>query len=367
MNKKLIGVSVATLFAASGALAQTSVTVYGTLDAGIAYNQGAFDQGRIFALESGQQSYSRIGFRGTEDLGNNMKAVFVLEQGVQIDTGNSGYSTIGSGIVTEDPFMKTKTPINTGVFSSQAYVGLSSTKLGTVTFGRQFSPLYETYMAIDPFKNGFAANINTFFGTISGDPEDGSISLYQRMDNAIIYHTPDNLNGFKGALAYGFGQQAGSFSAQSQIGASLGYSNGPLTVAYAYHRANNDRATLAVIPVIDTHVIGATFDFGKLKLHGAVDQTKAGDQYKTQDYMLGVTVPFGTAHSVFADVIFKQDKYNSDANAKQFGIGYTYNLSKRTNLYAAYTYVKNDKKSFVSTGVPGNTVNTFQVGVRHMF
>jgi len=366
MNNKLIGVSVATLFAASGALAQTSVTMYGTLDAGIAYNQGAFNEGKIFALESGQQSYSRIGFRGTEDLGNNLKAVFVLEQGVQIDSGNSGYSTIGSGIPTQDPFMETDTPVNTGIFSSQAYVGLSSGNFGTVTVGRQFSPLYESYMAIDPFKNGFAANMNAFFGTLGGSPV-GSVSLYQRMNNAVIYHTPDNLNGFKGALAYGFGEQAGSFAAQSQVGVSLGYANGPLTVAYAYHHANNDNATIAVIPAISTHFIGATFDFGVVKLHGAIDQNKAGSGFKTQDYMLGVTVPFGSAHSVFADITLKQDKINSEANAKQFGIGYTYNLSKRTNLYAAYTYVKNDKKSFVSTGVPGNTVNTVQVGVRHMF
>jgi len=363
MNKKIIGISVATLFAASGALAQTSVTVYGTLDAGIAYQDGTAAEGKKVSLESGQQSYSRIGFRGTEDLGNNMKAIFVLEQGVQIDTGSSGYATLGSGIIDFDPFTEAKVPANKGIFSSQAYVGVSSGNFGTVTLGRQLSPLYESYMAIDPFKNGFAANINSTFGSTSK-----SVSLYQRMDNAAIYHTPDNLYGFKGALAYSFGEQAGAISAQSQVGVSLGYANGPLTIVYAYHHANNDHATLKdPVAAFQTNFIGATYDFGAVKIHGAFDQNKQGNDFKNEDYLIGVTVPFGSAHSVFADYIFKKDKINTNANAKQFGIGYTYNLSKRTNLYAAYTHIKNDGNATIGTNVSGNTVNTFQIGVRHMF
>lgn len=362
MNKKIIGISLAMLFAAANsALAQTSVTVYGTVDAGVAYQRGTASAGKVLSLESGQQSYSRIGFKGQEDLGSGMKAIFVLEQGVQIDTGNSGYSTLGSGINgTNSAFG------NTGTFSSQAYVGLSS-NIGTVKFGRVYSPLYDAYMAIDPFKNGFAANINNTFGNIEGT------SLYQRMSNTVVYNTPDNLYGFKGALAYAFGETAGDTAAGSQVGVSLGYENGPLTIAYAYHHANNDLlATVspfaAPLDVFKTHFIGATYDFGMLKLHAAFDQNKMGDGFKTQDYMVGVTVPFG-AHSVFADYIHRKDKINDDANSNQFGVGYTYNLSKRTNFYTAYTYVKNNDNAFVSTSsvTPGSSVNTFQIGMRHMF
>jgi predicted porin len=335
------------------ATAQTSVTMYGTVDAGVAYNRGANADGKVLSLQSGQQSYSRIGFRGQEDLGSGMKAIFVLEQGVQIDTGNSGYSTLGSGINGTDTAFG-----NTGTFSSQAYVGLSS-NVGTVKLGRIFSPLYDAYMEIDPFKNGFAANINNTFGN-----QTGVGSLYQRMSNAIVYNTPDNLYGFKGALAYAFGEQAGSTSNDSQIGASLGYANGPLTIVYAYHHANN--YTLGY-DVFKTHFIGAAYDFGMLKLHAAFDQNKRNDDsFKTQDYMVGVTVPFG-AHSLFADYIHQKNKVRDDANANQFAVGYTYNLSKRTNFYTAYTYVKNNDNASVGTFVQGNSVNTFQIGMRHMF
>lgn len=330
------------------AAAQTSVTLYGTVDAGVAYNRGTDSAGKVLSLESGQQSYSRIGFKGQEDLGSGLKAIFVLEQGIQLNTGNSGYSTLGSGI---DP-----AEFN-GTFSSQAYVGLSS-NIGTVKLGRQFSPLYDAYMAIDPFKNGFASNINNVFGDLN------YASLYQRMSNAISYSTPD-LNGFKGALAYGFGEVPGSTKTGSQIGASLGYDNGPLTIAYAYHYANDDFQG-ADLDAFQTHFIGATYDFGMLKLHAAFDQNKKGDGFKTQDYLVGVTVPFG-AHAVFADYIHKKDKVNDDANANQFGIGYTYNLSKRTNFYTAYTYVKNNDNSLLNTDTGGNSVNTFQIGMRHMF
>jgi predicted porin len=352
MNKKIIGISLAMLFAAA-ANAQTSVTMYGTVDAGVAYNRGSNDAGKVLSLESGQQSYSRIGFKGSEDLGSGLKAIFLLEQGVQIDTGDSGYSTLGGGLFDDS-----------GTFSSQAYVGLSSDNLGKIRMGRVFSPLYEAHMAIDPFKNGFAANINNTFGAI------GPLSLYQRMSNAVVYNTPDNLYGFNGALAYSFGEQAGSTAPGSQIGASIGYANGPLTIAYAYHHANNETLPIA-FDVFTSHFIGGTYDFGMLKLHAAFDQNKlADDSWKTQDYMLGVTVPFGGVHSVFADYIHQKDKVHDNANANQYAIGYTYNLSKRTNFYTAYTYVKNGDQAGVGIVDPnavGNSVSTFQIGMRHMF
>lgn len=357
MNKKIIGISLAMLFAAANsALAQTSVTMYGTVDAGIAYNRGSVEDGKVLSLESGQQSYSRIGFKGQEDLGSGMKAIFVLEQGIQIDTGNSGYKTLGNGI--DGSFANYADLGNSGTFSSQAYVGLSG-NFGTLKLGRQFSPLYEAHMAIDPFKNGFAANINNTFGAIAGN------SLYQRMSNAVVYNTPDNLSGFNASLAYGFGEKAGDTTAGSQIGASVSYANGPLTIAYAYHHANNELLVQGDY-VFNTHFIGAAYDFGMLKLHAAFDQSEVGDVFKNQDYLIGVTVPVG-ANSLFADYIHQKDKIRDDANTNQFAVGYTYNLSKRTNFYTAYTYVKNDANAFVSTEVEGNSVNTFQIGMRHSF
>lgn len=353
MKKSLLALALLGTF--GSALAQSSVTMYGTVDAGVAYIKGQSAGGRVISLESGQQSYSRIGFRGTEDLGSGLKAIFVLEQGVQIDSGTSGYSTLGSAIPPSfaDP---TNFLGNNGTFSSQAYVGLSSDKWGTVKFGRQFSPQYDAHLAIDPFMNGFAANINNFFGAF------GNISVSQRMSNSIRYDTPE-FQGFKGALAYSLGEVPGSISSEDQIGISAGYANGPLTIAYAYHRNNND---LLFLDVFKSHFIGAVYDFGVLKLHGAVDQNKLANTYHTRDYLIGVTVPFGK-FSIFADYTRKQDKILSNANASKYAIGATYPLSKRTNLYSAFTYVKNDALSNISTDTPGTNVKTFQLGMRHMF
>jgi predicted porin len=351
MKKTLLAISLLGTFGV--ACAQSNVTVYGTLDAGISSSIGANSAGTVTSVQSGQESYSRLGFKGSEDLGDGMKAIFVLEQGILLNSGTSGLNGVGNNVPVDQ---------NNGTFSSQAYVGLGG-NFGTLTVGRQFTPLYQAYGSIDPFVNGFAANINNFFGTDANNS-----SNYQRMSNAAIYSTPDNLYGFKGSVAYGFGGVAGDTSAQSQVGASLGYANGPVTVAYAYHQANNEQNGVvgASTDTFKTNFIGAAYDFGVVKAHAAFDQNEQGDTFKTQDYLVGVTVPFG-AHAVFADYTHKNNKLIDNADADQYAIGYTYNLSKRTNLYTAYTYVKNQENSTIDTEVAGNSVGTIQVGLRHSF
>ncbi len=277
MKNTLLAISLLSTFGV--AFAQSSnVTVYGTLDAGIISSHGVDSAGTVTDVGSGQESYSRLGFKGSEDLGSGLKAIFALEQGIMLNNGMLGLS-----VANANPYDIG----NYGVFNSQAYVGLSSI-LGTLKFGRQFSPLYEAYESIDPFHNGFAANINNFFGTNAEN-----YSSYQRMSNAVIYNTPDNLNGLKGSVAYAFGGIPGDTSAQSQIGASLAYSNGPLTVAYAYHQANNEQDVALPEMSTDlfkTNFIGAAYDFGAIKLHAAFDQNEQGNAFKTQDYLMGFTV-----------------------------------------------------------------------------
>jgi len=336
------------------ASAQTSnVTVYGTLDAGVASVHGSDSAGTVTSVESGQQSYSRFGFKGSEDLGSGLKALFLLEEGIQINNGTSGLNTLGSNGPMEQ---------NNSMFGSQAYIGLAG-NFGSVKLGRQLTPLYEAYGSIDPFVNGFAANINNFFGT-----DAHNMSNYQRMSNAAVYETPDNLYGLKGSVAYGFGGVAGDTSAQSQVGVSLGYLNGPFTLSYAYHHANNEQSGVpgATSEAFKTNFVGAAYDFNVVKVHAAFDQNEQGSTFKTQDYLLGATVPFG-AHAIFADYTHKNNKRIDRADANQYAVGYTYNLSKRTNFYAAYTYVKNQETSTIDTEVAGNSVGTVQAGIRHSF
>ena len=353
MKKTLLAISLSSCFGFAAA-DSSNITVYGTVDAGVASVNGASEHGAITDVASGQQSYSRLGFRGSEDLGDDLRAIFVLEQGFSLSNGQSD--------VTGDP----TTRVPGQLFNSQSYVGLSG-NFGAIKVGRQFSPLVEAYGTIDPFANGFAANINQFFGT---DALNGS--YYQRMNSAVNYSTPE-FAGFRAELAYGFGGEAGSTSAQSQFGASLRYIYGPLNLTYAYHHANNEgRKGLALdfpdflATSFKTQFLGAAYDFGPVKLHAALDQNQQGDVYKTQDYLIGLTVPFG-ANAVFADYTHKKAKWHAHADADQYAVGFTHQLSKRTNLYAALTAVKNEEFSLVDTEVPGNTVTALQLGVRHSF
>ncbi len=348
MKKSLL--AIALLGTVGAVLAESSVTVYGTLDAGVAYTDSSIGKNDTTSLESGQQSYSRLGFKGSEDLGGGTKAMFVLEQAISLDNG----STLNTY-----PYDSPTPNSGNGVFSSQAWVGLGG-DFGTVKLGRQLTPLYLAHTAIDPFQSGFAANINTIFGTNALDNGD-----YQRLSNAVTYSTADNLGGFNASVTYGFGEVTGNSAAQSQAGASLGYANGPVNVVYAYHQANNDTATTKG-DTFKTNFVGATYDFGVVKAHAAFDQNEQGLNFKTQDYLLGVTVPFGQ-HAVFGEYTHKNNKLVKEADAELYAVGYTYNLSKRTNLYTAYTYVKNQPNAFVDVADSGASASAFQVGVRHQF
>jgi predicted porin len=346
MNKSFL--LLVTLLSISGIVsAQSSATVYGVVDAGVVYENG-HSGGSLIKLQSGLESSSRLGIKGKEDLGNGLRALYVLEQGIAIDNGTS---TQGGR-----------------VFGRQAYVGLSG-NFGTVTMGRQYTPIYNAYGVIDPFGNNSAGDINTLFGQDSD-----FLSRDYRMDNALIYTTPSNLGGFNAALAYSFGEQPGSLSMKRQMGLSLGYASGPINVIYAFHLANNENlefdadngSSLIDLGTFKTHFVGGTYNFDVIKVHAAFDQTKQGDDFKTQSYLLGATIPLGI-HSVFGDFTYRDNKVIDDANASQIAVGFNYTLSKRTNLYSILAYTNNDDNSKVNTDVSGKTVTRVQLGIRHTF
>jgi predicted porin len=320
------------------AFAESNTTIYGVADAGIVYDNGN-SAGSTTSLKSGNESGSRLGFKGAEDLGDDMKAVFVLEQGYLINTGVSDQGG--------------------RLFGRQAYVGLGS-DLGTVTLGRQYSPIYLAYGAIDPFGNASAGDINTLFGA-----DDNFIGNHKRMDNSIIYNTPQNSTRFNATVAYEFGGQAGDSSAQSQVGLSVGYFSSALKIIYAYHEANEDQPPENG-DNYHSHFLGAAYDFNVVKIHVAIDRTTQGDDFTTQSYLLGATLPIGK-NMLFTDYTFRQNKMLGDANSGQFALGYNYSLSKTTNLYLIGSYLTNDENSKVKTNEPGKSVTTIQAGIRTLF
>ena len=340
MKKSLMALACASAFAVS-ANAQSTLTTYGIVDMGFVADNGA---GSVEKLSSGVQSGTRLGFKGTEDLGNNMKALFVLETGIAADKG--GFNQ-GAG------------------FARQSFVGLQS-DVGTLTLGRQYTPFFLTLNGVaDPFASVLAGNAQNLIPT-SGI----------RMDNTVKYVTPI-FSGVSAEIAYGFGENtAGVDRAGRNVGGSIGYSDGPLNVRLAYHRANDPIATNALR---DTNtMLAANYNFQVVKVFAAYSDNDlqiaptsppSPARGKSRDFLLGVSVPFGQ-HTFIASYINKDGRSTLNQDANQFGLGYTYALSKRTNIYAAWANIDNKRGATYTVGnnsEAGTGDKAFNLGVRHTF
>ncbi|MCS0591833.1 porin [Massilia norwichensis] len=359
MKKRLAGSAILAL-CTNAALAQTAVNIYGIADAGFVHESGGVAS--VNKLTSGVGSASRIGFRGTEDLGSGMSALFTLETGYRIDTGE--VDAAGT------------------IFNRQAFVGLKS-RAGTLTLGRQYTPWHNALAQVaDPFGTGFAGGAKNLF------PDFGT---NVRASNTVIYAAPA-MAGFSADVAYSAGEQPGSNSAGRQFGASLGYAAGPLNLRLAYNNKNSDVAAAtgvtAVSRSIGTNILlAANYDFKVLKAYfaygidkgfnsaplgnsgtpfGGVKPTASTDG---NEILVGLSAQLGTG-TVLASVMRKDDKTSFNQDAHSWGLGYLYPLSKRTNLYAVYGAIsnKNGAGYTVANNTEAGTGNrASNLGVRHTF
>lgn len=346
MKKSLLALALFGAFAGA-ASAQSSVTIYGIVDTGYAHIDNGGDS--VNSLRSGNNNSGRIGFKGAEDLGNGLKATFVLENGINTDDGTS--ATAGAA------------------FSRLSYVGLEG-GFGAVRLGKQNTPIKEALSKIDPFGTGGMVNAITYLGGSAN----GIGAIPERNPNQVIYITP-NFSGFSGEIAYQFGEAEGDNSANRVWGAQLGYANGPLNVQFGYSDGNTTNAAGVDQNDLKIALIGATYDFGAVKLHGAYSQKKlesniGGDDLKIKSGLIGVTVPFG-ASAIRAEYINNNDDRN-DFDNNVLALSYTYSLSKRTTLYATYARVDNDDLSAqgFSGGadvVSGENTSGLAIGIQHNF
>lgn len=356
MQKKIIALAVAA--AASGAaFAQSNVQIYGIVDIG--YVRGSSSDASTVksrnAMDSGLQSGSRIGFRGTEDLGNGLKASFVLEYMLNndLDSGVGG--------------------------SRQEFLALSN-QYGTVAAGHQYTPQHGLLGKVDPFGTGTVGNVE-FNG--NGVYHVGAFQGNTiRLQNLLAYVSPTFGGGFNVIAGYtgnGLGDEEatakGAKNGDYKIWAiNPNYANGPLFVGLNYHQVKNDAADYKD-KIWD---LGASYDFGMVKLSGVYGQIKnsAGTaDNKTKQWMLGATVPVGSAGAVLVSYARNKTDYDAgnDGKANKWALGYTHSLSKRTNLYAAYAKIKtNDREegnfSTIGTGRVGNDYTSgLNLGIRHSF
>jgi len=334
MKKTLLVLAVLGTFSASSG-AQANVTVYGIVDTGIRHEDNGSAAGSVTRLDSGILNGSRIGIRGLEDLGGGLSAVFLIENGFNADDG-----TLGQG---------------GRLFGRQSWIGLSG-GFGTFKLGRQVTPVFANSSVFDPFgdtQSGTSSRLFNYSGS--------------RTDNVLSYGYDSN--GLRGELQYGFGEVAGDSSANRMLGAIAGYRTGPIDIVLTYTSNHN----AAGIVRGKTTLIGGNYNFDTVKLFAAYalnkDITPTGivtGGADTRDALIGVSVPIGSG-VLRASYIRLTDEVRSNADANQLGVGYVHNLSKRTALHASASRLKNDAAASYRAAVPGASVRTLDIGVRHSF
>lgn len=353
MKKSVLALAILGAFS-SAAFAQTSsVQIYGIVDTAFVHDSGNGVSGSVNKVDSsntsGNKAGSRIGFKGKEDLGSGLSALFTIENGFKADDGSADQGGT--------------------LFGRQAFVGLQG-GFGTVKLGRQYNPLYSVQVATDPFSNGMAGAFSRLISTGgAASATSFGIGAGSRADNAITYTTPE-LSGFKGELQYGFGEVAGDSSRSRQYGLSVTYANGPISAGLAHQNVNNNPAAGVAINTIKNTALTGTYNFGVAKAHALYQANKddgtGATALDTRDWMLGVSVPFG-ASTVVASYIKHDNRAVANADAKQFAVGYIYALSKRTSLYTSYGRLSNDNASLVRVTKAGENNSVFSAGVNHTF
>jgi predicted porin len=314
----------AILAALSGtAAAQSSVTVYGLIDTGIEYvNHASATGGSVTRMSSGAMNTSRIGFRGSEDLGGGLKAIFQLENGFKLDTGAF------DGDANQ-------------LFNRQSNVGLEG-GFGRIVAGRSFSTTYDFILPFDPM--GYSAQYSwvTSAGA-TGARKDG---MPTGVSNLIKYQ--GTFSGVKIGAMVGFGEVAGSTSDTSKYGVGLGYDNGPFSVATTYDRVNGTAAVAggAFDKSTSIHLAGGYQVMESLKFSVGYRYYKrtlasGATPLRSDFYWGGATYKFTPALSLIGTVYYQNQKNLAvDADPIMYSVRLKYALSKRTDLYASGAYAK---------------------------
>lgn len=341
MKKSLIALAV--LAASGAAMAQSSVTLYGVVDAFVGSNKlevNGVGQRQTVVDTSGVNG-SRWGLKGSEDLGNGMKAIFQLESGFDASTGASGQGGL--------------------LFGRQAFIGLN-TGFGTVSLGRQYSAYDALHSATNHNYDAFTFNAAT--GTVGGKgvgvSANGMADYTSRVNNSIAFTSAD-YSGFSGAVVYGFGEnKTATQDKADSVSVHIKYANGPLLVGYAFQqeevqgRDGKDKNKY--------NLVGATYDFGVVKLNGSYNTAK-NNTFKDKEGNIGVVVPFGAAAISAGYVRSKSEGLGVERTGKGYSILATYAVSKRTGLYAG----AQNTKAYVLNSPLETQSTVYGLGVRHSF
>jgi predicted porin len=362
----------------------------------VAYNPAFVNRGSVKTssrgLTRGNYSSSRLGFRGTEDLGGGLAASFWLEAPITNDDGATGVAS----------------------FDRRSTVSLSG-GFGEIRLGRDYTPTFWNNSQFDPFGTvGVGHNLVQTAASAFGHPV--------RAGNTVGYFLPPNLGGFYGQFQYGFHEQtkyspglatpdvANNSRTGRYVGTRFGYANGPLDVAVAVSSATvGDDYYAGTTDKLNTMNLGASYDFGPAKLFGELSRSNKKTDFdssyfanagnfsdrvlpnvvtstttdKLNGWLIGVTVPVGAGliRASYSGVKYKlqsNDPFSNkaDPKANKLALGYVHNLSKRTALYATIARVNNKDGAALTVGGPKFVTNDvftpksstgYDFGIRHAF
>lgn len=337
MKKSLV--ALAALAVVGTASAQSTVTLYGKIDAALQSKSttGVTDQG--LQINSGGLNTSRWGLKGSEDLGGGLKVNFQLESGFNVDTGAvKGASTL---------------------FSRVAVVDLTG-DFGTVSAGLQWTPYDNGFLDAQDYSSASAMSAAYYAGAHGDNGNTG----WGNAKNSIQYATPD-MRGFSATVMYAPGEdKTAALSASRYTGFGLYYVTGPLEASLA-QETSTEQGTGSTI---NAWILAASYNLKVAKLFASIERASNETSSGGDDagWSLGVSMPIGSATSLAASYARESTTnatgttVNSDTNS--FGTQLVHNLSKRTNVYAAY--VRSETTPTVGTNT---TSRTFSLGMRHSF
>jgi predicted porin len=358
----LTSLSLALLGTAGVAHAQNSVTLYGVIDTGLTYVHNANGNQKQIGTASGVLSGDRWGLKGSEDLGGGLKAIFQLENGFDVNTGK----------------------LNQGgrEFGRQAFVGLTSDKLGTVTLGRQYDPLVDMVQGITG---------DNYWASIVGTP--GDVDNYDnssRVNNGVKYVSA-NYAGLQFEGLYGFSNGAGTTGQGQTWSGAVAYNNGPLGLAAGYYYTSNPSAGRSAFtwnspssdsifdsPINSGYASAHSIAIARAAAQYAIGPVTVGGSYSNAKYRPDGFSAFTSTEtynigSAFANyqltpafligLGYTYEKASGDTGAhyNQVGIGADYTLSKRTDFYALGAYQKaSGTQATFTTNAAGQTVRVNQ-------
>jgi predicted porin len=422
--KKIVLAALLGAVASGGALAQNNVQIYGIADAGVLWQRGGTTK-----IVSGGADGSRLGFKGSEELGHGYKAVFNLEARVELDTGNQWptllndnqglYLTRGMQLLpapvlaavrtaTQPPGAPVVNP-EKALFDRTSMVGMI-TPYGALLLGRLYTPEYEVFAAADAFETGM---VGTWGGVLYGTGGYSVIPSDIRSSRSAEYRIvlPSGFGGVLMAASKGSGylERYNKF-----FGVNLTYKSGPWDLGIGYNHGYDQQDA----PSLRTATAGGSYSWGNYKFFAGVHYQRNTNSPLMQDYIRGwdtqiapQLAPLGQATSLFlrnvfitnifrnteqnaigvqvgmqyrfgpgkilASVAHENDRTSGDADATQYALGYDYFVSKRTDLYVAASLIVNQNWAQFSptiagvpggfTDAPGDNGAAVQVGIRHRF